>query len=824
MDIVCFCFGQFLSGHAEIGFRDSASFYQPLFEWTRDQWFSGQVPLWCSLDNWGGPVVADATSSVFYPAKLIFLIKPVPFSILFGVYLAGHVLWAVFGTRWCAKVMEISQPGQWLAACGFGFGGYVLFQTCNVVFLVGAAWLPWALGCIWSIHKSINNVGDSDRPGCFLPSICLAITLSMMVLAGDPQIAMHTVMVAVLCLVLGSFHSTPHHSIGRSIAKASILIVLVTGLAVAMSAIQVWPSIEWAAQSERSAQFDDESGSLIERPAADSPRSDVYQFSQAPWTIVDMFWPNVLGKLDFATNLRWSSSLAGADRIWSGSIYMGLIVVLLSAAMIRCGPWKRLEITLMLIAAFFLFSSFGWYGFGWLINELQLMRGGGGISQTVGEPTGGLYWILENVVPGYDRFRYPAKLVVVFALAMCLVAGRGLDRLAHPDGDSIRRWVRRTSTVFAVFSIVTVLFLSAQSFQYRWLPRINPAIAESVFGSALHCSIVSGLLVAIVTWHKNAPSRSEMMARLLVMLGVIELMIAVTWTVCLVEKPNEPVAFDRLENSSAIWRSPDLENIHQFEDWDQLATQLQIDRQTLYPKYHLLRRQRLIGSWHSIQPLDTTVLLDEVARLSPESQQRVLTALGATSSIQVADTKRNALKKTRLIHWDGRPRFYLASDIRRLPVVDAQNREAVVERTREVISMLDSNWLVDNLFTVTVEGDSPGLPEIKKDDRASLELLNESENRIRLEFSSDQDQFIVVGDYFDKNWRAWQVEPDGRRSELASFRTNRILRGYLATPGNYEIELTYQPMSFRVGGWISCLAWSLVVASLVWRLRRRRLP
>ena len=131
------------------------------------------------------------------------------------------------------------------------------------------------------------------------------------------------------------------------------------------------------------------------------------------------------------------------------------------------------------------------------------MRGGGGISQTVGEPTGGLYWILENVVPGYDRFRYPAKLVVVFALAMCLVAGRGLDRLAHPDGDSIRRWVRRTSTVFAVFSIVTVLFLSAQNFQYRWLPQINPAIAESVFGSALHCSIVSGLLVAIVTWHKN---------------------------------------------------------------------------------------------------------------------------------------------------------------------------------------------------------------------------------------------------------------------------------------------------------------------------------
>jgi len=65
--------------------------------------------------------------------------------------------------------------------------GSVFSLCCNPPFLVGAAWLPWALGMMITGSRT-----DRWRRGKIA-----GLALAMMVTGGDPQSALHAVLVAI---------------------------------------------------------------------------------------------------------------------------------------------------------------------------------------------------------------------------------------------------------------------------------------------------------------------------------------------------------------------------------------------------------------------------------------------------------------------------------------------------------------------------------------------------------------------------------------------------------------------------------------------------
>ena len=96
--------------------------------------------------------------------------------------------------------------------------------------------------------------------------------------------------------------------------------------------------------------------------------------------------------------------------------------------------WLSWSVVLAVVA------SFGWYGLGWLIDEIGFAAGGdpAGLG-LVGAPLGGLYWLMTLLLPGYAYFRYPAKLLVVAALGLSLLSARGFDRVFTEPADRFRR-------------------------------------------------------------------------------------------------------------------------------------------------------------------------------------------------------------------------------------------------------------------------------------------------------------------------------------------------------------------------------------------------
>ena len=90
------------------------------------------------------PLAGDNTASLFYPGKLLFAL-PLDFTLRYNLYIVAHVALAAWGAFVLPRRWGASELGAGISALSYAFGSSVLFQTCNVIYLVGAAWLPWAL-------------------------------------------------------------------------------------------------------------------------------------------------------------------------------------------------------------------------------------------------------------------------------------------------------------------------------------------------------------------------------------------------------------------------------------------------------------------------------------------------------------------------------------------------------------------------------------------------------------------------------------------------------------------------------------------------------
>ena len=171
------CFAPVLFRGRQFAYRDSTSFYYPLYLRVQQEWEAGRLPLWMPEENSGKPLLGDPTAAVLYPGKLIFAALPYPWAA--RVYVIAHVALAFIAMLALLRHWSISPTGATLGASAYAFGAPVLFQYCNVVFLVGAAWMPMGLR---SADQWVR-LGDLRALGG------LAIVLALQTLGGDPEAA-----------------------------------------------------------------------------------------------------------------------------------------------------------------------------------------------------------------------------------------------------------------------------------------------------------------------------------------------------------------------------------------------------------------------------------------------------------------------------------------------------------------------------------------------------------------------------------------------------------------------------------------------------------
>jgi hypothetical protein len=109
----------------------------------------GQLPLWSPLILSGMPLASNQLAMLFYPPNLLCLFLPIH-AVLNGLFVA-HIFWAGVGLYlFMRRGLAASVAASFMAALSFMFSGkLVAHVAAGHASLVGAlAWLPWALLCI----------------------------------------------------------------------------------------------------------------------------------------------------------------------------------------------------------------------------------------------------------------------------------------------------------------------------------------------------------------------------------------------------------------------------------------------------------------------------------------------------------------------------------------------------------------------------------------------------------------------------------------------------------------------------------------------------
>jgi hypothetical protein len=522
-----FCFSPVLFADRQFAFRDAGDFYYPLYLRVQQEWRAGRLPLWEPEENGGVPLLGNPTAAVLYPGKLIYAVLPYPWAA--RIYVIAHVGLSYAAMWILMRGWGVSPSGRALAALGYAFGGPVLLQYCNVIFLVGAAWMPLAF---LAIDRWV-------RAGHAQSLAWLAVVLAMQILGGDPEAA-YLAMLAAIGYAAGLFVAAcPRRTrllvlvtMGLSVAYAALLAwslwaeplgrisrawwrpsaprlaflcwIVMGGamlarwsrlrpwgaesrllglagsaaLAIALAGIQLVPSLEFIGQSPR--------GGATTAPAT------IYDLSIHPARVLEGIWPGFFGTITEG-NRRWVQALPPTydHLVWMESVYLGgftLCLGLAAAGMRRVSSYRG---WLIAVAIAGLAGGLGSYGspLFWArsIPPLQPLVGAH-VSSSEGWPdpsaipdgVGGPYWFLTVAMPGFGSFRYPGKLLVIASLAICGLAGLGWDDLRA--GASRRTsWIAVAALVTSLLGAFCLAFPLTRAAFVDYL-QARPDITTTVFG------------------------------------------------------------------------------------------------------------------------------------------------------------------------------------------------------------------------------------------------------------------------------------------------------------------------------------------------------
>jgi hypothetical protein len=335
----------------------------------------GQLPLWNPFALSGLPALADFQNGFLYPPNVLLRFLTPESMLTWSVTL--HLWLGGTGTYVLCRSIGVSRPAATMGGLAVALGGAVTPRILAGMlhFISGIAWIPWAL---LLARRALN----SDR---LRPHTGLVVVVAVQYVAGYAQIFVYTVAaVGARFLWWAAVDSPKRRLILRRLGQAGVALGLTLALAAGLIAVQAVPGVQFLREMGRSAGIEYQQAA---------------RWSLDPRDLLALWYPRA-----FAVAGRPFHEDSGA-LLWEKSAYLGMVIPLL--AIIGSIGWRRNSEVRFLgcLALLTLLFALGPY--------LPFFQ-------------------LHHLVLG--GFRYPGRLLPIFAVAVAVLGAVGLDSLA--------RWAR----------------------------------------------------------------------------------------------------------------------------------------------------------------------------------------------------------------------------------------------------------------------------------------------------------------------------------------------------------------------------------------------
>lgn len=351
---------------------------------------AGTWPLWNPYNGNGAPLLANYQSALLYPPNWLYLLVPVEHGM--GWLAALHVAWAGLGMYAFLRQLGLSQFAALAGALAFEFSGYLIARLTFLSITCAVAWLPWLF---WAVERLIIR---QRVPAAAV----LALVIGLELLAGHAQTAAYG-LAGAACYGLWRLVALWRAGEERAARKALALAFAGGALGVALAAAQIVPTVELLLESQRAGGVEREFGLF---------------YSLWPWHLLTAFVPGLFGTP--AAGTYWGYGYYHED-----AIYVGLLPVLLAIGVIvrgvgnghrASGSGRQADVDSPLPVACRPMPL----GFFAVLGCTALFL-------ALGQNNPVYVWLFDHV-PGVSAFQAPARIGVLYVLAVCVLAALGAAR------------------------------------------------------------------------------------------------------------------------------------------------------------------------------------------------------------------------------------------------------------------------------------------------------------------------------------------------------------------------------------------------------------
>ncbi|HEX5271447.1 MAG TPA: hypothetical protein VFW33_13210, partial [Gemmataceae bacterium] len=748
---------------------------------------TGELPLWCPYSFAGSAFVHDPQVAMFYPPHWALLLLPeerVGAGLSWLVVL--HVIVAGWGTYLCTRGEGLGKPAALVAACGFMFAGKWMLHllAAGHYVTVGLAWLPWVLLLL----------EEALRRRSFRWATAAGVVFALVVLGTHPQWTFY----------------------------AGLFLALWT-LGTALEGAGVWPSP--LSPRGRGVGGEGDGWVALRLPVSHPPHTP------------DPSPPRGEGRKVAAAVLRWAGYGAWAAALAAALAAVQLLPTLEAAELsTRAGGVAPDEIVAGGLRSLLFFvgpalkpvpSSLMWedrggLGLLWVAAAALapfLCRGrvryqAAVCLALVVFALGGA--IVFQALPGFRVFRQPARMLLIVALPVALLAGSATEALFRGAAPAPGRRVLAKLTVAAVilaggFAVRMVI----QGEVPRW----------HVYWASLLVTLPTAFWVLSNQYSVLSTRAGQLLWVLVLFLDLWALArpLATVRPEADVYRPSECVAhlppggrvLDRdapgLEAGTPLGAGAPLALLTGLEP---LRGYNPLDNRR-YKEY----LQFIAGADEPLRPLDGPLTFPVVGNF-PVRNKSLLDLLGTSYALQpsgLGDDWRLDGPGWRVVGEDAAPAGYDFATGGRQPLppytvyenTEALPRAFVVPEAAPLPDralVLDTLAATDFRARVLLEGrDGPARPGGAAADYRPAELLEYHPNRVRVAVEPGAPGFLVLADVW---YPGWTCTVDGRPAPL--YRADYLFRAVELPEGAREVEFRFEPESYRLGRAVSLAALVLV--------------
>jgi hypothetical protein len=711
--------------------EDFLYYYYPSRTFAAMSLAGGVLPLWNPYTFVGMPFQADIQSALFYLPNLLLTFfvhngRLSPYWLELQIIV--HYLIAAGGAYFLARSTGLRSIPSLFAGLVYGLSGFMITRAIHQPVICEAAWLPL-------IVLLFRRVLASSSPALM---ILTGLLLGQTVLAGFPQMTLY-IFLFLFLLFLYEFSRAIADRGLRTVWPLAPLAGGVIVIAVALAAIQLLPTIELAPLSQR---------------AAISFQKSLE--GQMTWAqLITLVIPKFFGASGAQAATFWGEG--GYGTYWETALYLGvgaLVFTAVALAHLRRNPF------LIFLTAIALFSLLVSLGDGFF-----------------------LHGILFRYVPGFDKFRNPARIGILFTLACALLAGHGFQ-IFFTMTETARRRARAVIIATAVAGLLIWLAVQGGMLQPGGDPQRLKAISAIAHAEAATMAVILLVACGAMAAALRAGLSYTVPAAVLLLVQFVDMnLFGFTQNNGTLDpeayfaRPASLVSAMREEGKADLFRI----NARQ-------GSTMILDR-----------NQGMVDGVFTLEGYTPLVL----QKVYPPAQdwEHVCRLLNAKYRILVDDQQRTMnIGITR--QW--LPRAFMV--YRSLVIQGDEEQKAVMasadfDPARTVI--LDSTPPAQSYDTTFTDA--------WRTHFTAYEL-----NSMALDVMTPKDGYLVFSEIF---YPGWQAFVDGVPHPL--FRADWSLRALVLPAGEHRIELRFVAPPFRAGAWITLATIGLSAAGLIYWTRKK---